>query len=320
MDPLIVIILLILLLGGASAATKSRPASSTSYQTGRFGRIDHTVDYENMDPSILRDLAIAELQAYLEDHPEAEKGHSSHMHNQTHFALDGVVAISSFTNGYVSEVTTGDLIVKAVDQESRVITESFRNPESIKGLEPKYIRTIQYLIHWGSLSFQDECRNVRGLLEYNEHIREQHIGAPMDRFVSKGISFVANELSRRMGTTISAYMTLMPSEVINEDGQKIVADRLVHASIGEYRDWLEGFRKNGGEVTHHYTYPFSRQQRDFFVAKADFPATPRYGADSINIIVPEGVNFLGGNIGHSTLYFMDGYRMIGHFAPSFSDI
>lgn len=214
MDPLIIIILLILLLGGASAATKSSPASSTSYQTERYGRIDG-LNFEEMDPRDLRDQVIAELQAYLEDNPRAKDGYSHNRPDQIHFALNGVDVIESFTNGYVSEATTNDWVVKAVDQESRVITESFRNPESIKDLGPEYIRILQYFVKWESLiSYDSKIKHVLGLLEYNEYIREPYEAYNYkSRHVSNGISFVAYELSRRMGTAVT---TLKPADSWNE--------------------------------------------------------------------------------------------------------
>lgn len=53
-----------------------------------------------------------------------------------------------------------------------------------------------------------------------------------------------------------------------------------------------------------------------------------YGAHSLHVIVPEGVDFAPRNVpatfhghcGHSTFYFMAGFQVVGDFTPVYSDM
>ena len=85
----------------------------------------------------------------------------------------------------------------------------------------------------------------------------------------------------------------------------------------DYIQWLEGFVDAGNTPTHYYSYPFSRWN-SFYVAKKDFELVPLYGADSINIIVPEGITILGGSRGHNNIFCYNGYKHRGT-VPVFSD-
>lgn len=74
----------------------------------------------------------------------------------------------------------------------------------------------------------------------------------------------------------------------------------------EYKKWIEGFMQSGGKVTASSTVnPGSR----FFVATEDlFFEHPLCGTDSISIIVPTGIKFLGGDFGHCDIFYADGYK------------
>lgn len=89
------------------------------------------------------------------------------------------------------------------------------------------------------------------------------------------------------------------------------------ANRADYTQWLEGFVDAGNTPTHYYSYPFSRWD-SFYVAKKDFELVPLYGADSINIIVPEGITILGGSRGHNNIFCYNGYKHRGS-VPVFSD-
>ena len=89
------------------------------------------------------------------------------------------------------------------------------------------------------------------------------------------------------------------------------------ANRADYTQWLEGFVDAGNTPTHYYSYPFSRWN-SFYVAKKDFELVPLYGADSINIIVPEGITILGGSRGHNNIFCYNGYKHRGT-VPVFSD-
>jgi hypothetical protein len=89
------------------------------------------------------------------------------------------------------------------------------------------------------------------------------------------------------------------------------------ATVEEYADWLRGFMVAGGEPTHFYDYPFDRW--DFEYAMHHFATCGERGARSRHIIVPVGVQHLGGDLGHNTIFFADGYRPVGSVVPVFTD-
>ncbi|MDO8537243.1 MAG: hypothetical protein Q7R94_03275 [bacterium] len=104
-----------------------------------------------------------------------------------------------------------------------------------------------------------------------------------------------------------------------DDFKSKLMENLSPASVEDYKRWLRGYLEGGGKVTHVYDYPMSQQ--DFYVAHKDFKfEKPLYGAQSIKIIVPRGVRFLGGDLGHANLYFEDDYRASSGFVPIFEDI
>ena len=88
--------------------------------------------------------------------------------------------------------------------------------------------------------------------------------------------------------------------------------KLRPATINEYIDWLIGYLKKGGEITHSYDYPMTRVLEEWFVVEKDFTIRPLYGARSVNLIVPHGVKFLGKkkDLGHSNLYFEDEFKTL----------
>lgn len=100
----------------------------------------------------------------------------------------------------------------------------------------------------------------------------------------------------------------------------LLEGKISSAKKEDYIIWLEGYVKDGNLPTHSYNYPMSRVIDDFFVARDDFEMSPLYGADSISVIVPEGIRFLGGELGHNNLYFMEGHKNKGGFVPVYSDI
>ncbi len=97
----------------------------------------------------------------------------------------------------------------------------------------------------------------------------------------------------------------------------LLSKSLRPATAGDYQQWLEGHGKNGGRVTHAYDYPLPAGE--FYVAVRDFEMYPLTGSSAIKVIVPENVKVLGGELGHSNLFFMNGYRRTGWFTPSFSN-
>lgn len=92
---------------------------------------------------------------------------------------------------------------------------------------------------------------------------------------------------------------------------------LRNATTVEYREWLEGYINRGGSVTQHYN---GRMNDDrYYVAIEDFELHDNCGAFAYDIIVPIGVSFLGGELGHCNLYFMDGFATLGWHVPMWND-
>lgn len=97
------------------------------------------------------------------------------------------------------------------------------------------------------------------------------------------------------------------------------------ATINEYVDWLIGYLKKGGEITLRYNYPMTTVLEKWFVVEKDFAMRPLHGARSVNLIVPQGVKFLGNkeDLGHSNLYFEDDFSTLNDtfdHIPSYRDI
>lgn len=76
------------------------------------------------------------------------------------------------------------------------------------------------------------------------------------------------------------------------------------AVADDYDQWLGGYLANEGTIDRCASRPMRTDR--WFVAKASFEIRPLYGAQYINIIVPEGVTVTG-DPGHNELYFMDGF-------------
>jgi hypothetical protein len=88
------------------------------------------------------------------------------------------------------------------------------------------------------------------------------------------------------------------------------------ARVSEYVDWLRGYLAGGGEITHAYDYRLN----GFLVACRDFSTGGECGVNAAQIVVPAGVRHTGGDLGHNSLYFMDGFTERGHgFVPIFAD-
>jgi hypothetical protein len=108
--------------------------------------------------------------------------------------------------------------------------------------------------------------------------------------------------------------------------RKTPDDGLYPASAEDYAQWLRGYVKNGGKVTHHYDYPFSRAR--FLYASEDVTVDSRkeYGARSRSIIARKGVKVTRSDPsqsfdgwGHTKVYWLDGYRANDTFVPVYSD-
>jgi hypothetical protein len=101
----------------------------------------------------------------------------------------------------------------------------------------------------------------------------------------------------------------------------------VPATRDDYVPWLQGYIMGGGQISHCYDYdfPYGHIEGDriamWLLAKRNFSLPTLYGAYSKHIIVKSGVNVtIPNSMGHSTLYFMDGFRLLGHFVPCYADV
>lgn len=91
--------------------------------------------------------------------------------------------------------------------------------------------------------------------------------------------------------------------------------RRCHASL--YSEWLRGHLNGGGHITHVY----NRNHGGAWFAHSDFTVTPLYGAQSVSIIVPAGINVATPNgAGHINIYYMDGFSVNSNFVPLYDDV
>lgn len=88
------------------------------------------------------------------------------------------------------------------------------------------------------------------------------------------------------------------------------------ATAADYAVWLALHLKQGGRITHFYDYPMNRA--GMLTALQPFSLAGECGAEAHSILVPEGVAFLGGDLGHCNL-LMSGGSLKGHFVPVYSD-
>lgn len=88
-------------------------------------------------------------------------------------------------------------------------------------------------------------------------------------------------------------------------------------TLDDYLNWLRLWLVQGNQPTHYYDYPFSKW--DWLVAQRDFTTGGECGTDAANIIVPQGIHHVGGDLGHNTLYLIDGPSLQGDVVPVFED-
>lgn len=91
--------------------------------------------------------------------------------------------------------------------------------------------------------------------------------------------------------------------------------RLTPSSPQVYLRWLETWLAAGNNPTHYYDYSASRW--NWLLAQDDFHTGGECGANAVQIIVPSGIRWIGGALGHNKLYFMDGPGQQGGSVPVF---
>jgi len=116
-------------------------------------------------------------------------------------------------------------------------------------------------------------------------------------------------------TALSADTTKINYENATDDYRAYT----IKATEKSYGKWIEGFIQSGGTITHWYDYNSTRWN-NILIATEDFKLEPLYGAASIMVIVPIGINVEYDELGHNNIYYLDGYRHDGFFVPCFNDI
>lgn len=100
-------------------------------------------------------------------------------------------------------------------------------------------------------------------------------------------------------------------EIRRQAFERDVAPHLRPATPAEYSKWLRAWLENGGSISHAYDYPMN----GMLIALRGFLLPPLYGAHSVEIIVPSGVEIECMEPGHNRLYFVDGPRLVA-WTPS----
>lgn len=89
------------------------------------------------------------------------------------------------------------------------------------------------------------------------------------------------------------------------------------ASTSDYERWLEKHFNNGGKVRH---FRDEKMGGGWFVATDDFRLPPLSGEDSMNVIVPKGVEVTHKELGDNKLYHMKDGTLDGGEAELFTDV
>jgi hypothetical protein len=109
----------------------------------------------------------------------------------------------------------------------------------------------------------------------------------------------------------------MDSEARKIYARDLLKGKLRRATVDDYKKWLEGYMRSGKKPTHSYDY---LMPDNFYVVLDNFELEALYGSNAIEIIVPKNVRFLGGELGHINLYFMDGFENKGGWVPVYDNI
>lgn len=103
----------------------------------------------------------------------------------------------------------------------------------------------------------------------------------------------------------------------NRSADVVLVNRFKQATVEDYNDWMKAYVRTGDQPTSYSTHGCYTDR--LFVATSDFRMRPLYGAQSITVIVPKNVEFLGGDLGHSTLLYMDGSTSNPGFVDAYAD-
>lgn len=115
-----------------------------------------------------------------------------------------------------------------------------------------------------------------------------------------------------------ARIPMIVEMVTHELLHRFATRHVIRALPGDYEDWLRGWRRTGGKEVRRYDY---EMPRTFVVTRKSFALPPLFGALSLDIIVPRGVEVVcPDGIGHNSLYIMEDFSMRGgHKPPVYSN-
>ncbi len=117
--------------------------------------------------------------------------------------------------------------------------------------------------------------------------------------------------------------------------QEVMGRSLAPASKENYEQWLSAWLAAGRVATHRYNYPFEQSNhsnafklhgKGWYLAVKDFETVPLYGSSSVSIIVPQGVEHVSGDLGHTNLYMFKSPNpeqegpFATRFVPVYSDL
>ncbi len=100
-----------------------------------------------------------------------------------------------------------------------------------------------------------------------------------------------------------------------------------NATREEYQEWLTGYLRKGGKVTHPREGKFRYGSIKVLVAKPAY-IPELYGANSVDIIVPKNVDLhpnelrrtFHGVSGHNSIFFMRDFVAVSGWVESFADV
>jgi hypothetical protein len=153
--------------------------------------------------------------------------------------------------------------------------------------------------------------------EFEFHILKEYHGSPL--------SIVANPTSSAMKTYFRELISKETNRYDDDDfdtdvDSKIEMERCLRpASVQEYINWLDGYVKHGGKITHKYNYSFSNAQFETATKSFALASPGLYGSAARNIIVPRSIKAKMYDMGHCNLYFMDDFKLIGFWVPIYKE-
>lgn len=145
------------------------------------------------------------------------------------------------------------------------------------------------------------------------------MNTPLEKLNQARIRAGAAELGRGHGGWVKSPFVL-EMERNSKRFDKYSSGYLESASVEHYNDWLEGYLRIGGNITHYYDYDMPEDR--LYVASKDFSVIPLCGSRSVEIIVPAGIKFdLDEKAkSHNEIYLMDGFEYLGNGVSAYKNI